>query len=173
MRCERKDGELLGTTKVQVARGAKADVGNVCNAPGFGPPTGGSIGAGDSRRNNDITLAGGNAGLRFAVAIDRRRLKRALRLGIRGRVRCTADCRPRLSFVVSKKTARRYGLRSRVVARGAVRQAFTGRRTFTVRFKRDARSKLRGAKRVRMALVAVALDAEGRRLTARRGFRLR
>jgi hypothetical protein len=170
LRCEGADGALLGSTKVQVDRGAEADVGNVCNAPGFGPPTGGSVGRGGSGK---VTLAGGNARLRFAVAIDRRRLKRALRLGIRGRVRCTTLCRPALSFVVSRRTAKRYGLRSRVVARGAVKKAFSGRRTFTVRFKADARRKLRGAKRLRLGLRAVAIDSRGKRLKAQRGFRLR
>ncbi len=170
MRCERSGGELLGTAKVQVARGATADVGNVCNAPGFGPPTGGSL---DSGGGGQITLAGGDAGLRFAVELDRRRLRRAVRLGIRARVRCTTQCRPRLALAVSKRTARRYRLRSRVIARGSHRQAFSGRRTFKVRFTRDARRKLRRARTVRMALVAVAIDGKGRRLTARRGFRLR
>ena len=171
MRCERPDGELLGTTKLQVDRGATADVGNVCNAPGFGPPTGGSIGRGDSD-DGKITLTGGNAGLRFAVAIDRRRLRRALRLGIRARVRCTSLCRPALSFVVSRRTAKRYRLRSRIVARGSLTRSFSGRRTFNVRFTSEARRKLRRARRVRMALVAVAIDREGKRLSARRGFRL-
>ena len=170
MRCERQNGELLGTTKVQVARGATADVGNVCNAEGFGERTGGSVG---SSAAPPIAVAGGNRGLRFAVEIDRRRLRRALRLGIRARVRCTAQCRPTVSFVIRKRTARRLGLRSRVVARGAFRRAFAGRRTFTVRFRPAAKRKLRRVRRVRMALVASVRDAQGRRLTARRGFRLR
>ena len=172
LRCERQNGDLLGTTKVQVARGATADVGNVCNAEGFGPPAGGSIGSGGGDAP-PIAVAGGNRGLRFAVEIDRRRLRRALRLGIRARVRCTTQCRPAVSFVVRKRTARRLGLRSRVVARGAYRRGFAGRRTFTVRFKPAARRKLRRVRSVRMALVASVRDAQGRRLTARRGFRLR
>jgi hypothetical protein len=159
LRCERADGELLGATKVQVDRGATADVGNVCNAPADAAST--------------IDLAGGDAGLRFAIALDRRRLRRAVPLGIRARVRCTSNCRPRLALVVSRKTARRYRLKSRIVARGAYRQAFTGRRTFKVRFTSDARRKLRRDRTVRIALVAVVRDRKGRRLTARRGFRLR
>jgi hypothetical protein len=159
MRCERANGDVLGATKVQVDRGATADVGNLCNAA--------------AEPSNTIALAGGDAGLRFAVQLDRRRLRRAVRLGIRGRVRCTTSCRPRLALVVSKRTARRYGLRSRVVARGSHRKAFSGRRTFTVRFTRDAKRKLRRARTVRMSLVAVVLDRKGKRLTARRGFRLR
>ena len=174
MRCERPNGDLLGTTKVQVERGGTADVGNVCNAEGFGPPTGGSIGRGEDSRPAGISVAGGDAGLRFAVELDRRRLKRALRLGIRARVRCTSECRPGIALAVSRRTARRHGLRSRVVARAVLKRGFTGRRTFQVRFTRDARRSLRRAKRVRLALRAFAIDGKGRRLTAKsRRFRLR
>ena len=173
LRCERANGDLLGTTKLQVDRGATADVGNVCNAPGLGSPTGGSIGRGRDDAGASISLTGGDAGLRFAFALDRRRLRRALRLGIRARVRCTTLCRPGVSLAVNRRTARRYGLRSRVVARGAYRRFFSGRRTFTVRFSRDARRKLRRARKVRMRLGAVVIDGNGRKLTARRGIRLR
>jgi Zinc carboxypeptidase len=160
--CYDASGRLIGEEKVEVARGERRTVG-ACEAarPGAASATG------------DVRARAQASFLRFAVAIDRRRLRKALRRGIRARVRCRPACRPRVSFVVDRRTARRYRLRSQRVAVGGIKRRFSGRRTFTVRFTREARRKLRGARRVRMALVGVATDAQNRRVTARRAFRLR
>ncbi|HEX8122543.1 MAG TPA: M14 family zinc carboxypeptidase [Solirubrobacteraceae bacterium] len=159
--CFDRSGRLLGEEKVEVARGERRNVG-ACE---------GTTGPAGSK--GDVEASARSRFLRFAIAIDRRRLRRALRLGIRTRVRCTPACRPTVSLVVDRRTARRLKLKSLRVARGGIRQRFSGRRTFKLRFTRDARRRLRGAGRVRFALVGVATDALGRRVTARRSFRLR
>ena len=111
-------------------------------------------------------------GLALAIALDRRSIERALRLGIRARVRCTIDCVPRLALRTSAAAARRHGLGSRTVARGGGSK-FSGRRTFQLQFTAGARRKLREVGRMRLTLVGTATDAEGRRVDARRTVTLR
>ncbi|MDP9384687.1 MAG: hypothetical protein M3P50_05575, partial [Actinomycetota bacterium] len=86
---------------------------------------------------------------------------------------CTAACTPRISLLADRRTARRYDLGARTVGRGGANRAFSGRRTLLVRFTREARRKLRSARRIRLTLVGVATDARGRRVTARRTVVLR
>ena len=160
--CYDRSGRLLGEEKVEVSRGERRTVG-ACE--GAAPAS--------ANQTADVRASATSGFLRFAVAIDRRRLRRALRLGIRARVRCRPACRPQVLFLVDRRTAKRYGLRRLGVAVGGTKRRFNGRRTFTVRFTKEARRKLRGARRVRFSLVGVARVADGRRLTARRSFRLR
>ena len=160
--CHDSSGNLIGEEKVEVARGERRTVG-ACEAAA--PAA--------ANQTADVRASARSSFMRFAVAIDRRRLKRALRLGIRARVRCRPACRPRVLFLVDRRTAKRYELRRLGVAIGGTKRRFNGRRTFTVRFTKEARRKLRRARRVRFSLVGIATDAQKRRVTARRSFRLR
>jgi hypothetical protein len=112
------------------------------------------------------TGAGSSAGPRgtaslFAFAIDRRRLRTALARGMRTRARCTVRCTASVALTVSGTTAKRLGLartsrRAVVVARGSAGKAFTGRRTFTVRFTKAAKRRLAGARSVRLSAAGTA-----------------
>ena len=149
--CERTDGTVLGTRQVTVARGQRTDVGSVCSGgSGAGPGT-----------------TTGTLGVSFAV--DRRRLGRALGRGLRARIRCTLACTASARVVVAAADARRLRLsRSRravTIGRGSAgRSAFTGRRTFSLRFTRSAIRRLRRARRLRFTVRATA-TAQGRSLT--------
>ncbi|HEX8083262.1 MAG TPA: M14 family metallopeptidase [Solirubrobacteraceae bacterium] len=160
--CYDKNGNLLGEEKVEVSRGERRTVG-ACEAAGRGA----------ANQTGDVRASAISDFLRFAVAIDRRRIRRALRLGIRARVRCSPACLPRVYLLVDRKTAKLYKLRSLRVAAGGPRKRFSGRKTFKLRFTKQAKRRLRRAHRVRFALVGIATDAQGRRLTARRSFALR
>ena len=130
--CEAVDGKVLTRRTVDVGRGERRDLGRVCSDIGFAAGGDGGV------------LAGSRGDFRFALALDLRRLRRALRLGIRARARCSAPCLVGVALKVNRRTRRRLGLRSRVVARGGVRRA-DGRRTFRVRFTRAARRSLPAA----------------------------
>ncbi|MGH2919595.1 MAG: hypothetical protein ACRDLS_13510, partial [Solirubrobacteraceae bacterium] len=99
--------------------------------------------------------------LSFSLAIDRRVLPRALKRGLRARARCSPSCTVSLTLSIPASVARRYGLTKRrsgrvVLARGAHKKAFSGRKTFTVRFTAPARRRLAGARRLRLRMSAVA-----------------
>ena len=114
--------------------------------------------------------------LRFSVAVEGRRVARALERGLRTRARCTLRCSARVQLSVDNATARRYGLTRRagrvVVARGSAGRRFKGRRLFSMRFTRGARRKLRGAARVRLRVTATGLAGTTDRRTIRRSLTL-
>ncbi|MBA3329038.1 MAG: hypothetical protein H0T43_12125, partial [Solirubrobacterales bacterium] len=146
--CTSAAGDVLGTRTVTVARGQRQDLGAVCSE---------SAGA-------------------FSAALERRRLRAALRRGnLRGRVRCATACRVSTTLSVDARTARRLGLtrarRAVVVARGS-RRTFTGRRTYSLRFTKAARRRLRAARTVRLRMVATARSGATRQ-TVRRTYVLR
>ena len=159
--CEALDGTVLSKRDITIARGEKLDVGNGCRDVGFGAPRG------------DGVLVGQSGPFRFALALDTRRLRRAVTLGIRARSRCSQTCNVGVALGVSKATKKRLGLKSRVVARGTLRRA-TGRRTFRVRFTREAKRKLpRARSTVRVSLRGTAQSLTGgRRVVLKRGYRL-
>jgi hypothetical protein len=96
--------------------------------------------------------------LRFSLAVEARRLGRALERGLRARARCTLSCSATVDLSVDNTTARRYGLtrgtRRVAVARGSAGRSFKGRTLFSVRFTQAARRALRGARRVRLRVSA-------------------
>jgi hypothetical protein len=168
--------ELAGVEEtrreVVIDRAEQVDVGTVC--AGGATALGGS--SADSRAaGGSVLLAGSVAGsgLRYAIAIDRRRLSRALRLGIRARARCSQRCQTVVGLRVDRKTARKLRLRSRTVARGTAGSQFEGRKTFQVRFTKEARRKLKGRRNLRVQIVGTVRDAGGRASTIRRPTALR
>lgn len=105
-------------------------------------------------------------GLNFSVAVKRRVVRNGLRLGLRARSRCSTACTSSLTLSLPSSVARRYGLTKRhtgqvVVARGARKKAFTGRKAYKVRFTARARRKLRGAHRLRLRISAVGRGTNG------------
>jgi hypothetical protein len=109
------------------------------------------------------------------VALDRRRIARALERGLRTRARCTLACSATVELSVDNATARRYGLAKGggrvVVARGSAGRSFTGRKRFTTRFTKAARQALRGARSVRLRMSATGRAGTDRR-TVRRSLTL-
>jgi Zinc carboxypeptidase len=132
--CERPAGTVLAHGTLQIARGQTKTL-DVC-------------------------------GLNFSVVVKRRVVRTGLRLGLRARTRCSTACTSSLTLSLPASVARRYGLTKRhkgqvVVARGARKKAFTGRKAYKVRFTARARRKLRGAHRLRLRISAVGRGSNG------------
>ena len=134
--------------------------------------------AGTVRARGRLRIARGQrkaldlCGLSFSVAVKRRALGGALRRGLRARARCAYRCKASLTLRLAASTARRHGLTKRrrgsvVVARGARKRAFSGRRSFTVRFTPAARRRLTGARRLALRMSAVARAGSERRRVRR------
>lgn len=148
--CERPAGTVLRTTKVQVDRGRSVNLGSVCStAP-----------------------AVGKSPLKLSLALDRRRLDRAITHGLRSRVRCSVTCSAIVRMTVDGATARRLKLSSRgrtvIVARSARKQRMRGSRTLTVRFTKRARTALRKVGRnrsVRFTVLVAATDGQRRKVS--------
>ncbi|HWC27028.1 MAG TPA: hypothetical protein VG474_10635, partial [Solirubrobacteraceae bacterium] len=115
--------------------------------------------------------------LRFSLALERRRLARALERGLRARARCTLPCSAAVRLTIDSTAARRHGLtrgsRPVVVARGSAGRSFTGRTLFGVRFTERARRALSGARSVRLRLSASGRSGSTDRRTLRRTLTLR
>jgi predicted acyl esterase len=103
------------------------------------------------------------AGRRLAVAVDRRRRSRAVRRGLRLRVRCSGGCRLRF---------RAYRGR-RLVGRARDVRAGAGRVTRVLRFIRARRRGLLRGRAVNVRIVVTAFDAQKRPLRAVVPIRLR
>jgi hypothetical protein len=164
--CER-GGNALTRREVVVDRAEQVDVGALCGGVNGRAGNTGTFGLSGS-----IQRAGRSA-LRYAVAVDRTRLRTALRRGVRVRGRCSDTCRMSMTMITDKRTARRLRLRSRTIATGRIAKPFAGRRTFRMRFNRTAQRRLRRARRVPVS-VAVTVRDDGRRVaTVRRKTTLR
>lgn len=103
--------------------------------------------------------------LELTVALDRRRLSRALKSGVRLRAGCSVRCRVAATLRVDRATARRHGLKSRTVGRARLR-GVDGSRTLRVRFTRAARRALGDSRRVALTAQVQARSADGQRRTA-------
>ena len=115
--------------------------------------------------------------LRFAFAVDRRRLSRALRRGLRARARCTPSCAASVTLSVDNATARRHGLTKKgkrrvIVGGGDAKGTFKGRKVFGVRFSKTARRHLRGVRRLRVRLSAVGREGASDTRTITRSMTL-
>jgi len=99
---------------------------------------------------------------RLAVAVDRRRKGRALRLGMRVRVRCSGGCRLRFRVLHGR----------RVVGRAKEISDGEGRRTRLLRFTKAARRALARRRSVRLTVEVTAYDTKNRPLQARKRIRL-
>jgi hypothetical protein len=184
------------TSKVVVERGQRFDGGVLCATgedtaaaeptvvlSGVVPPAardrqGGAQGGQGGAQNGQGSQGsqGGTtapAGLRYTVVLHREKLATALRRGLRTRVGCTAACRVTVELRVDRATQRRLRLRSARVGTATVRRTAAGGQVVRVRFTREARSKLRRARNVRLAVRTVVRDARGRTATARRTLTLR
>src|SRR3954452_3186440 len=173
--CETPDGHVLTTNPLEITRGqtVRDDPCTHSNGPGFvfkgAIPAGGVAG----QRNASANRLG------FKIAVDRRRLSRALRFVQRARVRCAIACRVGVVFTLDNRTARRLKLtrsrkRSVVVARGSlVRKSGTPRATFQVRYTKAAKRRLRRLRSVRLTMLAQALSRDkSLKQTARRRLTL-
>ncbi|MDQ3676241.1 MAG: M14 family metallopeptidase, partial [Actinomycetota bacterium] len=134
--------------------------------------------AGSVRARGRLRIARGQrkaldlCGLSFSVALKRRAVRSALRRGLRARARCSSSCRASLTLTMAASSARRHGLTKRrsgriVVARAARKRAFSGRRTFTVRFTPSARRRLAGTRRLRLRMSALARNPSDKRRISR------
>ena len=102
----------------------------------------------------------------LALAADRRRLRRAIKGGFRGRTVCTGGCQSVVvRALLPAAAAKRLKLKSSVLATTRLTAA-EGRRTFLMRFTPAVRRRLARMKRVDLAVEAVVTDADGRRRTA-------
>ena len=99
-------------------------------------------------------------------------LSKALSRGIKLTIRAGAPGRLVLRASVSKKAARRLGLKRRVVATLS-RRLRTGRTAVRLKLTKPARRKLRGARAVKLTLEALLIDARGNRRVDRMTIRLR
>jgi hypothetical protein len=163
--CEALDGTVLSRRRVDVDRGQRKDLGRVCKDLAFGGDAAG-------RRGGSGILSGASGSFRFALALDLRRMRRALRGGIRARARCSELCRVTTTLSVDRRTQRRLKLRSAVVARGQMRR-LAGRKTFRVRFSKDARRRIVRLRGVRFRITGRAVEIRGgRKVTLRRTYAL-
>lgn len=103
--------------------------------------------------------------LELTVALDRRRLSRALKSGVRLRAGCSVRCGMTATLTVDRATARRHGLKSRTVGRASL-SGLVGSRTLQVRFTRAARRALGDSRRVALTAQVRARSADGQRRTA-------
>ena len=99
----------------------------------------------------------------LSIAIDRRRLGRALRAGLRVRTRCTGGCRLRFRALAGK----------RLVGRAKELRQGAGRRTRTIRFTAGARRRYVRRRTLTLRIEVAALDPRGRILRVSRRIRLR
>jgi hypothetical protein len=171
--CETAAGQVLTTNPLEIDRGATVRYDPCSQNLGPGFVFGRSI-----NRGGVPGQRGGSKGLGFKVAVDYRRLGRALRLGQRARVRCAVACRIGVTFLLDNRTARRLKMtksrkKSVVVARARVTlNKGTARRTISVRYTKAAKRKLRRLRRVRLTLLAQAVSADNAlKQTARRPLR--
>jgi hypothetical protein len=115
-------------------------------------------------------------GLGVSVA-SRQRLSRALRRGLRARMRCTKGCRLGVSVLLDRRSARRLrlgsGRRAVKVASGGARLGSAGSRTVTARFGRRSRARLRRVRSVRLTVSLSARSADGQIRRAKRRVLLR
>ena len=86
-----------------------------------------------------------------------------LRSGLAARAGCSAACSLRARLIVSRATARRLHLRSRVIGSVTLRLGAAGRRKTVIRIGRAARVPLRRAGRVRATLELKGSDGFGSR----------
>jgi hypothetical protein len=117
---------------------------NVTRAPG-GP--GGGPGGGGS----GTTLLGVTGG----------KLKAVLSKGLKARVRCATACQASFQLLVSKATARKLGLRSRVVGSAKSSLLAAGEKTVRIKFKKSAAGRLRTLAKVKITVKARLKTASG------------
>jgi hypothetical protein len=171
--CETATGQVLTTNPLEIDRGATVSYDPCSQNLGPGFVFGGSL----AERGGVTGQRGGQNGNRlgFKIAVDHRRLSRALRFGQRARVRCAIACHVGVAFLLDNRTSRRLKLtrskkKSVIVARATLtRKTGTPRATFQVRYTKAAKRKLRGLKTVRLTLLAQAVSADrSLKQTARR-----
>lgn len=114
----------------------------------------------------------------LAMHPDRRRLRRAVRFGFRTRVVCRGGChRVKLRAYVSRLTARNLRLGNFTgdleVGSARILRDAEGRRQAIVTFRPSYRKRLARARRLPIALEAVATDPDGRVRTTLKRFTLR
>jgi hypothetical protein len=115
---------------------------------------------------------------RLALA-SRQRIRTALRRGLKIRMSCNEPCTGSFTATIPASVAKRTKLLSRRSRRKSLKVA-SGRstvrseqRTVTLRFTRKAKKRLRGQKRLKLAIAGTASDAAGNRRRARKTVRLR
>jgi len=181
--CETTTGQVLTTNPLEVDRGQRKtlDPCGVNAGPGRVAPSLNLLAGGTSGQRGGLGGAGAKSkGLAFKLAIDERRLGRALRFGQRVRARCQIRCTVTAALVIDGKTAKRLRLRKSdkraiVVARGKFSsKGVLPRGTFSVRFSKLAKRRLARGRNVRFALIGTARSSDGA-LTenARKTFALR
>jgi len=119
---------------------------NVTRAPG-GPGGGGPGGGGSGTALLGVTAPG--------------KLKAALSKGLKARVRCADACQATFQLLVSKATAKKLGLRSRVVGSGRGSLLAAGEKTVRIRFKKAAAKRLRRLAKVKVTVKARLKTASG------------
>jgi len=110
-------------------------------------------GAGGGQQDTGGGTRGGDGGARPAlrrVRAPRGGLAGARRRGVAVALSCAAACSARGTLVVSKRLARRVGLRRRVVGAARARRGKAGRLAFHVRVARAARLRLAHLRRVKL-----------------------
>jgi Thrombospondin type 3 repeat len=110
---------------------------------------------------------------RLKVGVDRRQQLPAVRAGLVVRLRCSEACNGTVELQVSRKTARRLGVRrARVIASGSVRLQGAGTTYAFVRFDRRVNRRLFRMRRVSAKLTAAAVDGGGNRRGLARSVQL-
>jgi Thrombospondin type 3 repeat/RTX calcium-binding nonapeptide repeat (4 copies) len=120
--------------------------------------------------DGDESLFGGPGGVddgkrpKLGVRVAKRQRLAAVKAGLVVRVRCSEACGTTVELSVSRRLARRLGLRStRIFASGSASLQGKGTTYVFVRFDRRVRSKLFRMKGVRSKLTAAAVDGGGNR----------
>jgi hypothetical protein len=124
-----------------VDRGQAVDIGNACASDASAatpPPTAGAVAS--------IRGVVGRSGLKYSVRLQRRKLRTALRRGLRGVATCSRRCTMNVTLKRGKTA----------VGRVKLSRTFNGRRSFTLRFTKKAVRRLR---RSRSASFTVAVSA--------------
>jgi hypothetical protein len=149
------DGDGDGTTESFRQPDADGDgVGTACDAneASVGSPGGGTGGRRDRKKP------------RLAVQVDRRQQFAAVKAGLIVRVRCSEACGATVELKVTRKTARRLGLkRTRIFAGASATLRGKGTTYAFVRFDKRVRRKLFRMRSLRSSMTAVAVDRGGNR----------
>jgi hypothetical protein len=103
----------------------------------------------------------------FALrALKDQKLRAVRRKGLKLRAQCDETCTARVRLLVSRKTARRTGIKRKAkgpvrVGKRTVTLAAGKRKTFAVKLSRKAKRRLRGVRKVKFTIRATARDAAG------------
>ena len=133
-------GKVIGTRKVEVARGQRAELGSAC-----------------------VEAAGTGSALVLGASVKRAsrlKLRTVARRGLSAKLSCSRQCTATASLQIDKRTAKRYGL-PRTLARTKKAIKFSGKRGLGLRFGRKTKRGLLRAKTINARLVVVARDRIG------------